>query len=85
MSKVVGDGSNKTVGLFEASQQRFYQGQVIPICSGWFGEIGQDFEKIIQRLAREAAAGGYGLTMSPLVVNTDRKGVQVGSVAWKKY
>ena len=61
------------VGPFEASQNRFYWGQVIPICAGWFGEIGEDFTKIIRLLAREAASGDDGLTISPLV-NTDRKG-----------
>ena len=72
-AEVVGDGSNDIVGPFEASQQRFYRGQVVPMCSGWFGEIGGEFEKIIWQIAREAAAGDDGLTISPLV-NTDRKG-----------
>ena len=43
------------------------------MCSIWFGEIGEDFEKIIRQLAKEASAGDDRLTISPLV-NTDRKG-----------
>ena len=45
----------------------------LPLCAGGFGEIGEDFDKVITRLAREAAAGDHGLRISPLV-NTDRKG-----------
>ena len=45
----------------------------MPLVTGWFGEIGEDFEKVIQKLAREAAAGDDGMTISPLV-NLDRKG-----------
>ena len=72
-SNVVGDGNNDIVGPFEASQSRFYRGQVIPLCAGWFGEINEDFDKIIYTLAREAASGENGMTVSPLI-NTDRKG-----------
>ena len=39
----------------------------------WFGENGEDFDKIITLLAREAASSDDGMTISPLV-NTDRKG-----------
>ena len=46
---------------------------MIPLCAGWFGEINEDFEKVIGTLAREAAAGEDGMAVSPLV-NTDRKG-----------
>ena len=70
---VVGDGSGDIVGPFEASQRWFFRGQVIPIYAGWFGEIGEDFNNIITRLAQEAASGEHGMTISPLV-NTDRKG-----------
>ena len=42
------------------------------MCAGWFGEIGQDFAKVVKILAREAASGNYGVTILPLV-NTDRK------------
>jgi hypothetical protein len=38
-SNVVGHGTDNAVGPFEAVQQRFLSGQVIPICTGWFGEI----------------------------------------------
>ena len=31
---VVGDGNGDIVGPFEASQGRFYRGQVIPLCVG---------------------------------------------------
>ena len=58
---------------FQAAQQRFVGGQVISLVSGWFGELGEDFEKVIKRLTREAAAGDDGITISPLR-NTDRKG-----------
>ena len=70
---VVGDGNNGITGPFEAAQKHFYRGQVIPLCAGWFGEINEDFEKVILTMAREAAAGEDGMTVSPLV-NTDRKG-----------
>ena len=50
------DGTEDIMGPFEQSQNRFWRGQVIPICSRWFGEINKDFEKIIQRLARESAS-----------------------------
>jgi len=43
------------------------------LTAGWVGEIGKDFEAVIKLLAREAAAGDDGMTVSPLV-NTDRKG-----------
>ena len=71
--EVVGDGNDGVTGPFEASQNSFYCGQVIPICCGAFGEINEDFNKTIKTLAREAASGEDGATISPLV-NTDRKG-----------
>ena len=46
---------------------------MIPLCAGWFGEINEDFEKVIVALAREAAAGEDGMAVSPLV-NINRKG-----------
>ena len=70
---VVGDGTGAVVGPFEAAQGNFLRQQVIPLVAGGFGEIGEDFDKVITRLAREAAAGDHGLRISPLV-NTDRKG-----------
>ena len=70
---VVGDGKGDIKGPFETVQRQFLRGQVIPICSGWFGEINKDFDKAIKILAREAVAGIDGMGVSPLV-NTDRKG-----------
>ena len=63
---VVGDGSGDiVVGPFQASQGRFYRGQVIPLCAGAFGEINEDLDKIIRRLAREAASGDDGDYITP--------------------
>ena len=46
---------------FEASQGHFYRRQVIvPLCTGGFREITEVFDKVIPRLAREAAAGDWG-------------------------
>ena len=73
VSDVVGGGNNVLVRPFQVAQSRFYHGTVIPICAEWFGEIGEDFGKIIKLLAREAASGDNGMSISPLV-NTDRKG-----------
>ena len=58
---VVGGGTGDIVGPFEQSQNRFLRGQVISVCAGWFGEINNDFEKILQLLAREAASNDDGL------------------------
>ena len=63
----MGDGNNDVVGPFEASQSRFFRGQIIPLCAGWFGEINEDFDKIIYTLAREASSGENGMTVSPLI------------------
>ena len=70
---VVGDGDSNVVGPFSAAQGRFFRGQVIPLCAGAVGEIGEDFSKILKTLARMAAASNDGLAVSPLV-NSDRKG-----------
>ena len=72
-TNVVGDEKGDTRGPFETVQQQFHHGHVIPMCTGWFGEINGDFDKTIKILAREAAAGIDGMSVSPLV-NTDRKG-----------
>ena len=61
------------MGPFRAALGRFFCGQVIPICAGWFGEINEDFDRVLKRIARAAAAGDHGLRISPLV-NNDRKG-----------
>ena len=70
---VVCEGTSGLGGPFEAAQKQFFRGQVVPLCAGWFGEINEDFEKVIVTLAREAAAGEDGMAVSPLV-NTDKKG-----------
>ena len=67
------DSNNNVVGPFEVAQARFLGSQVIPIVSGWFGEINEDVDKVIKLVAWQAAAGEDGMATSPLV-NTDRKG-----------
>jgi len=71
--EIVGDGTGNVVGPFQTMLGRFYRGQVLPVCAGWFGEINIDFDKILRQLARKAAAGDHGLRISPLI-NNDRKG-----------
>ena len=71
--EIVGDGTNGITGPFQTAQGRFYRGQIIPVCVGWFGEINQDFKQIIKIVAKAAASGDCGMTISPLI-NTDRKG-----------
>ena len=61
------------MGPFEASQQQFLKGQVIPLCAGWFGEVGRDFDKVVGILVRAATDSGNGMSVSPLH-NLDRKG-----------
>ena len=73
VADVVGEGGNGTKGKFETTQQQFLQGHVLTMCAGWFGEINEDFEKIIKILARELAAGEDGVNVSSSV-DTDRKG-----------
>ena len=70
---IVGDGSDLIVGPFEAAMKRFYRGQVIPLVAGWFGEVNEDFDKLIKRVSWEASASEDGLRISPLV-NYDLKG-----------
>ena len=60
------------MGPFKMARVRFYRGKVISLCAGGFGELNKDFEKILKVLAREAASGTVGLSISPLV-NNDRK------------
>ena len=33
---------------FEAAQNQFHRGQVIPLYVGWFGEIGRDFDQVVE-------------------------------------
>jgi hypothetical protein len=64
------DGSNP----FETAQGRFLTGQVIPLMVvGAFGDVNEALEKVLKQVAKAAAAGTEGLTISPLI-NTDRKG-----------
>jgi hypothetical protein len=72
-SDVVGDGTTGIMGPFEAAQGRFFAGQVIPLVVGAFGDVNEALEKVLKRVAKAAAAGIDGLTISPLI-NTDRKG-----------
>ena len=46
---------------------------MIPTYAGWFGDINEDFDKTIKILAREAATGIDGMSVSPLV-NNNKKG-----------
>ena len=68
-----GGGNNDVVEPFQGAHSHFYHGQVIPVCTGWFGQIGEDFERITRLLAWEAASGDDMMSISPLV-NTDKKG-----------
>eukprot|EP00956_Cyclotella_meneghiniana_P040979 scaffold210996_cov63-Cyclotella_meneghiniana.AAC.6 len=70
---IVGNGDNRVVGLFESAQKRFIGGQAIPLVIGPFGEVNEDFEKVLKILARLAAAGEDGKSISSLC-NTYRKG-----------
>jgi len=74
IKSLVGEGTCDIVDSFKAAQAHFYRGQVIPLCTGWFGEINEDFEKIIKILAREAAAGDDGLGISQLTNSDIKKG-----------
>ena len=66
-------GTIRTITAYN-NNNRFWKGQIIPVCAEWFGEINKDFEKIVQRLAREeAASSDVEITISPLI-STDRKG-----------
>ena len=72
-SDVVGDGSNGVVGPFEAAQQLFIGGQVVPLVVGAFGDVNKDLEKMLRTLAKFAAAGEDGMSISHLQ-NLDKKG-----------
>ena len=74
VNDVMRDGNNNVVGPFKCAQKRFHWRQIIPICPGWFCEVGKDFRKIIRQLAREAASSDEWLKISPLTINNDRKG-----------
>jgi hypothetical protein len=42
---MVGDGESGFKGPFIIAPQQSFQGQMIPICVGWFGDNNEDFEK----------------------------------------
>eukprot|EP00956_Cyclotella_meneghiniana_P013488 scaffold19546_cov65-Cyclotella_meneghiniana.AAC.5 len=72
---IVGNGDNEEiVGPFESAQKRPIGGQVIPLVVRPFEEVNKDFEKVLKTLSRLAAAGEDGMSISPLLLNTDRKG-----------
>ena len=72
---IVGNGTNNIWGPFEtARSSQFYHWVIIPLCVGRFGETNEDLNKVLQRLAREAAAGLDGLSTISLLVNTDTNG-----------
>ena len=68
----VGEG-DEAVGPFEEAQQHFHMGQVIPLCVGWFGEIGRDFDQVIEVLVDRASCTDDGMSILPLQ-NLDRRG-----------
>ena len=72
-SDAVGDGTTGITGPFEAAQGRFFTGQVIPLVVGAFGEVNEALEKVLKRVAKAAAAGTDGLTISPLINDQHRQ------------
>jgi len=72
-SDVVGDGSSNIVGPFEAAQDQFIGGQVVPLVAGAFGDVNTDFGTMLRTLAKLVAAGEEGMSISPLR-NLDKKG-----------
>ena len=72
-SDVVGDGSTGIMGPFEAAQTVPYRSGE-PSVVGAFGDVNEALEKVLKQGAKAAAAGTDGLTISPLIINTDRKG-----------
>ncbi len=72
-SDIFGDGSDNIIGPFQTAQTQFYRKGIIPLCIGGYGEINKDFNKVLQQIAQEAAAGHDGLTILPLI-NTNKKG-----------
>ena len=69
----VGTRTNGQVGPFEAALGEFYTGNVFPIVVGAFGEVNEDANKLIKKLARLTAKTDFGKSMSPLVSHS-RKG-----------
>ena len=69
----VGTRTNGQVGPFEAALGEFYTGNAYPIIIGAFGEVNEDANKLIKKLARLTAKTDFGKSMSPLVSHS-RKG-----------
>jgi hypothetical protein len=67
------DSNGNFDGPFSLAQQRFFTKQIIPCVTGWFGDLGTDYEKVIRTIAWQASGTIDGMEISPLV-NTDRKG-----------
>jgi hypothetical protein len=71
-SDFVGDGSNDIIGPFQTAQTQFYCKGIILLCIRGYREINQVFNKVLQQLAREAAAGHDGLQSQYLSTQTKR-------------
>ena len=69
---IVGDGTSDVAGPFEAAKTRFFRGHVEPVCADWCGEINKNYNTLLKKLAREAAAGDDGMRISSSV-NWNRK------------
>ena len=65
MQEEVGKDESSTRSL-EVAQQQFLEGQMIPLCVGWFGKIRRDFDKVVNVAERAAAALDNGMSISPL-------------------
>ena len=72
-SEDAGTRTNGQVGPFEAALGEFYTENVFPIVVGAFGEVNEDANKLIKKLARLTAKTDFGKSMSPLVSHS-RKG-----------
>ena len=69
-SDVVGDGTTGIMGPCEAAQTVPYRSGE-PLVVGAFGDVNEALEKVLKQVAKAAAAGTDGLTISPLI-NTER-------------
>jgi hypothetical protein len=47
-SDIVGDGSNDIIGPFQITQTQFDCKGIISLCIGGYGEINEDFNKVLQ-------------------------------------
>ena len=71
---VIEDGTINVLGPFEGAKEQLCWGQVILICTRWFGEVNQDIRDLLKSLAlrRLLLRELMGCTSPPLV-NSDRK------------